>query len=1150
MSKSSVFLPPSQTRIVTIVAHVDHGKTTLADNLVEHNGIISERLAGTIRYLDSLEEERRRGITMRASAIGLKHSYVAPGAKKQQQAPQDMIIHLLDSPGHTDFSSEVTSSLQCCDGALLVVDAVEGMCARTHQVLREAHVNQLVPILVINKVDRLCTDLCLTATEAYLRLRTLIETVNAASSAMLTSSRHHQDDEQPTGEADETEKGKKQEKQQQATQEQKQQEEEDKEELLWTFDPMKGNVVFASALFGWGFTVPSLARTLFRNKILPLKPMVLRQCLFGDFKYRNEKVLVWKADASTDEVPLFAEYALQPIWNMYEGVAAATSALGLQSELFADGRASLLSSSTGPTSTNGSGNNNASDNHKKITSSTPGMDMVIQAMQSGGTGANIPKSADDIQTILSQTGSNTEEAVLRSLLRRYRPLSDVLLDTVAEICPSPIEAASSARPRALAFVAPPEPSEYFLRMRQAALVCDPSSEGPDVAHVCKFMGASRRHVRDPELNNTNNGEEEQDDNVIMGLARVLCGTLRTGSEYFVMGPKHKAGNVPPKRKIRLYLLMGSDLVRVNEVPAGHLCAIHNLEDLQLKTVTLCDEADGMPLQGFDRGIRPLVKVNVEAVDAADTEILERGLLQLSLADAAVEVTATSKGERILACLGEIHLEQSILDLQQVYCRKKDIQLRVSDPIVEFAETTDWMADKQEDNDFQAFFDDQSPRMRQTTIPPYNEEEGLANARHGRARAVVSGRCAAISVRVVPLASSVYKALKQQSLVGCDDCEEELLRLARALQVFDKNENDADTKLTTDSVFSILCDSLCSIDGNGNAMIESRNLSNGKTVKGVVSEANEVYIAKTSDADSDRKERGENDEENEEEEAVEEKHNEDGLVLNQCSDEHDIVRGRIRQCGFYYSPDAAGTTEKSSADAAALQIWKANLSSAVAGFQLAVRAGPVCEEPIRDILVVLEGFEVAVVPKKDADGKNTADFESATSLSSGMIMSAILSGVRCSMLTRPPRLIEGHLSLTMHATLTGLGPLYAILSRRRGKVVKDDMVEGTDLIEITATLPQAEAFGLAPELFKKTSGQVTAPELNFSHFSRLDEDPFWIPATQEEREDFGEIQQNGDVSTGLDNTALNLIRKVRTRKGLLVDSNRTVVAAEKQRTRKR
>jgi ribosome assembly protein 1 len=107
-----------------------------------------------------------------------------------------------------------------------------------------------------------------------------------------------------------------------------------------------------------------------------------------------------------------------------------------------------------------------------------------------------------------------------------------------------------------------------------------------------------------------------------------------------------------------------------------------------------------------------------------------------------------------------------------------------------------------------------------------------------------------------------------------------------------------------------------------------------------------------------------------------------------------------------------------------------------------------------------------------------------------------------------------------------------------------------LILITATLPHAESFGLAPVLFRESSGEVTAPELVFSHWDRFDHDPFWIPTSLEEREDFGEILQNGDVSTGIDNTSLNYIRRVRERKGLLVDSSRTVVAAEKQRTLKR
>jgi ribosome assembly protein 1 len=244
---SAILPPASNTRLVTIVAHVDHGKTTLADSLCEHNGIISERLAGTMRYLDSMEEEQRRGITIRSSAIGLKHTRTFPTKKKKgannnnngqnnNDAGDNMVIHLIDSPGHVDFSMEVSSALQICDGAILVVDVVEGMCARTQSILREAYSQRLVPILVLNKVDRLCTDLGLTVNESYVRLRSVIENVNAAASAMISSaaanaSAHDADiRNQNDCSADVNEQ--------------------ESLEEIWNFDPVLGNVVFTSALYG------------------------------------------------------------------------------------------------------------------------------------------------------------------------------------------------------------------------------------------------------------------------------------------------------------------------------------------------------------------------------------------------------------------------------------------------------------------------------------------------------------------------------------------------------------------------------------------------------------------------------------------------------------------------------------------------------------------------------------------------------------------------------------------------------------------------------------------------------------------------------------------------------------------------------------
>jgi len=1080
---SSIFLPPDQTRLVTICAHVDHGKTTLADNLIEHNGLLSERLAGTLRYLDSDPEEQRRGITMRSSAIGLQHKFVK-GKSNTEGDGDPFIVHLVDSPGHTDFSYEVSSALTASDACLLVVDAVEGMGPRTHQVFREAHASQHVPILVINKMDRFCTELCLTPTEAYLRLRSLLETINAAAAAMVTSAHvvngDNHNDSSNTKESDE---------QQQAARQE--------EEKLWTFDPAVGNVVFGSALFGWGFTSLGLAKALFRSKRIPIKPLLLRQYMFGDFKLKGDKVLKWKT-SHENEMPLFAEYGLQPLWQIYERVAAAAAQCGSGSSLFADGRFSSYGKATND-------NNNVKIDAAALTA-------VLEPLTTGATGTRCPHTEGEIQQLLQHTGSSTEESVLRCLVRRFRPLSTACLDAVCEYAPSPAAAASSVRARVLRLQ--PGASEGVQRAVQACSQQDKSTSSsamvPTVAHVCKFFAAPRAQIRDNDL--SSDGQK----NVLWGLTRVLSGRLQSEQAYSLLGPKHDRGTTPQQRTVRLYLLMGSTFLRVPEVPAGHLCAVSNLEDSTFKSVTLTNVPnEAMPLQVPDHGVRPLVKVNVEAVDASDTEVLERGLVKLSLADASVEVIATAKGERLLACLGELHLEQSILDLTKIYC-SREIEVRISDPIVDFGETTDWFDDETE---YTTFYDDPSPPLRQVVIPPFNEEEGLAFAQRGRMRSILSGKGAAISLRVVPLANVVYNSLRDKQVV--DGSEEELVKLCRALGF--ERENPADA-------LAVIQDHLCSLGTNGNGLLESAGLRNGSCIRGILSEEGHVFIPPTAKSKQAAKETEfENDDEQE-----------DGTATDQAagSAEYEDLRSRIRLGWTEDSP-----ADSSDIDKAALVTWRKIKGSAVAGFQLATRAGPCCEEPVRNVLIVMEGVEIAIQQEGDV-------FQAAKTLSSGMIVSALRSGVRCALLTRPIRLMEGYLKLTLNASLSVLGALYSVLSKRRGKVLDESMVEGTDLLLIIALIPQAEAFGLAPELFGKTSGEVTAPEMVFSHWEKLDVDPFWIPTTEEEKEDYGELQTAGDSSTGMDNTAIKYIRKVRDRKGLASDSARTVIAAEKQRTLKR
>ena len=159
---------PVQIRNMGIAAHIDHGKTTLSDNLIAGAGMMSEELAGKQLMLDFDEQEQARGITINAATASMVHPFDGG----------EYLINLIDTPGHVDFGGDVTRAMRAVDGAVIVVDAVEGVMPQTETVIRQALREKVKPVLFINKVDRLINELKLNGDEMQKRFLRVITDVN------------------------------------------------------------------------------------------------------------------------------------------------------------------------------------------------------------------------------------------------------------------------------------------------------------------------------------------------------------------------------------------------------------------------------------------------------------------------------------------------------------------------------------------------------------------------------------------------------------------------------------------------------------------------------------------------------------------------------------------------------------------------------------------------------------------------------------------------------------------------------------------------------------------------------------------------------------------------------------------------------------
>lgn len=271
-------------RNMSVIAHVDHGKSTLTDSLVSKAGIIASSKAGEMRFTDTRKDEQERCITIKSTAISMyfelndRDVLFIKEADQREKDCKGFLINLIDSPGHVDFSSEVTAALRVTDGALVVVDCVSGVCVQTQTVLRQAIAERIKPVVFMNKMDLALLTLQLDQEDLYQKFTRIVESVNVIIAT-------YSDEDGPMGDI--------------------------------KVDPSKGSVGFGSGLHAWAFTLKQFSEIYADKFKIDVEKLMNR--LWGENFY-NPTTRKWGKSGEEGYKRAFCMFVLDPIFKIFDAI--------------------------------------------------------------------------------------------------------------------------------------------------------------------------------------------------------------------------------------------------------------------------------------------------------------------------------------------------------------------------------------------------------------------------------------------------------------------------------------------------------------------------------------------------------------------------------------------------------------------------------------------------------------------------------------------------------------------------------------------------------------------------------------------------------------------------------------------------------------